>query len=66
MTTKSKDYPWRVPVKFQGKSGEITLDQVRTIDKSRIIKTLGTLDELTSSRLLKMYLQNYLANHYTH
>jgi mRNA interferase MazF len=52
MTTKSKYYPWRVPVKFQEKSGEITLDQIRTIDKSRIIKTLGTLDELTSSKLL--------------
>ena len=44
MTTKSHAYPTRVPLTFQGKSGWIVLDQIRTIDKSRIIKKLGKLN----------------------
>ena len=43
MTTSSKDYPTRVEVKHDSKIGWIVLDQVRTIDKQRIIKTLGKL-----------------------
>jgi mRNA interferase MazF len=43
MTTVSHPYPTRVPVRFDKKSGWIVLDQIRTIDKKRIIKTLGKL-----------------------
>ena len=43
MTTKSHRYPTRVPLSFSGKKGWIVLDQIRTIDKSRIIKPLGKL-----------------------
>jgi mRNA interferase MazF len=43
MTTKAHEYPTRIPVTFQGKKGWIVLDQIRTIDKERIIKKLGTL-----------------------
>jgi mRNA interferase MazF len=38
MTTKSKSYPSRVELSFQGKKGYIVLDQIRTVDKSRFIK----------------------------
>jgi mRNA interferase MazF len=44
MTTKSHAYPTRVPLTFQGKSGWVVLDQIRTIDKSRIISKLGKLN----------------------
>ena len=44
MTTKSHAYPTRVPLTFQGKSGWIVLDQIRTIDKLRIINKLGKLN----------------------
>jgi mRNA interferase MazF len=44
MTTKSHAYPTRVPLTFQGKSGWVVLDQIRTIDKSRIIRKLGKLN----------------------
>lgn len=44
MTTAGKDYPTRVPCKFQEKKGQIILDQIRTIDKSRLIKKLGAVD----------------------
>lgn len=44
MTTKSHDYPTRVKVKFQGKSGLIVLDQIRTVDKRRLVKRLGRIN----------------------
>jgi mRNA interferase MazF len=44
MTTKGRDYPTRVPCSFQGKSGQVVLDQLRTVDKTRLVKRLGRLD----------------------
>ena len=43
MTTKSKKYPTRIEVKHERKIGWIVIDQIRTIDKQRIIKVLGRL-----------------------
>lgn len=43
MTTKSRSYPTRVRVKQQNESGWLVIDQLRTIDKQRIIKILGQL-----------------------
>jgi mRNA interferase MazF len=54
MTTKGRDYPTRVPVRFQKKTGQIVLDQIRTIDKSKLVKRLGKIDELTIRRVLKL------------
>lgn len=45
MTTKSRRYPTRVKIKHKGKAGWVILDQVRAIDKIRIVKKLGVLDE---------------------
>lgn len=45
MTTKSHTYPTRVEVKHNNKSGWVVFDQIRTIDKSRIIKPLGGLTD---------------------
>ena len=45
MTTKSRKYPTRIKVKHKNKIGWIVIDQIRTIDKSRIVKTLGTLSD---------------------
>jgi mRNA interferase MazF len=44
MTSSPKDYPTRVSCTFRKKSGQIVLDQIRTIDKKRLIKKLGTVD----------------------
>jgi mRNA interferase MazF len=52
MTTRGQQYPSRVPCEFDGKPGHIVLDQIRTIDKSRIIRLLGKLDEEEQSALL--------------
>ena len=43
MTTKTRAYPTRAAITFEGKSGAIVLDQIRAIDKRRVIKTLGKL-----------------------
>lgn len=45
MTTSSRKYPTRVEVKHNGKTGWIAIDQIRTIDKVRVIITLGTLNK---------------------
>ena len=44
MTSANKDYPTRVSCIFRKKQGQIVLDQIRTIDKTRLIKKLGTID----------------------
>lgn len=44
MTTRSKKYPTRVACRFKKKSGEIVLDQIRTIDKARLLQKLGVID----------------------
>ncbi len=44
MTTAGKAYPTRVFCEFQGKNGQIVLDQIRTIDKYRLSKRVGTVD----------------------
>ena len=52
MTTKGRSYPTRVPCTFQRKSGEVVLDQLRTVDKARLVKRLGRLDAATSDAVL--------------
>ena len=44
MTTAGRPYPTRVPCTFKGKKGQIVLDQVRTLDKVRLVKRLGSID----------------------
>jgi mRNA interferase MazF len=43
MTTKGRDYPTRIPCRFQGKTGQVVLDQIRTVDKARLVSRLGLL-----------------------
>ena len=54
MTTKSSNYPTRIPLTFQSKKGWIVLDQIRTIDKKRIIKKLGMLTPAKISETKKV------------
>ena len=44
MTLKSRPYPTRVHVKFRGKDGWVVLDQIRTVDRKRLVKKLGKID----------------------
>ena len=47
MTTKGRAYPTRAPCRFGGRSGQIVLDQLRTVDKARLVKKLGQIGENT-------------------
>jgi mRNA interferase MazF len=52
MTTAGKDYPTRVSCTFKKKKGQIVLDQIRTIDKIRLVKKLGTIDPKTQLKVI--------------
>ena len=54
MTTAGKDYPTRVKCQFKKKKGQIVLDQVRTIDKTRLIKKLGKIDPETQVEVISV------------
>ena len=54
MTTRGRDYPTRVGCTFKGKPGQVVLDQIRTIDKVRLIKKLGRIDKQTQAEVLSV------------
>ena len=54
MTTKGRAYPTRVSCTFRGKRGQIVLDQIRTVDRSRLIKKLGGLTPAQASAVLEV------------
>jgi mRNA interferase MazF len=54
MTTAGKDYPTRIACQFKKKNGHIFLDQIRTIDKTRLIKNLGSLDAETQLKVISV------------
>jgi mRNA interferase MazF len=54
MTTKGRPYPSRVAIKFKGKSGHIVLDQIRTVDKKRLVKKLSRIDKDTQTAVLAL------------
>lgn len=54
MTTVGRPYPTRVDCRFSGKSGQIALDQIRTIDRERAVKRLGSLDARTGRAVLRV------------
>ena len=52
MTTAGKEYPTRISCTFKKKKVQIVTDQIRTIDKSRLIKRLGTIDPNTQLEVI--------------
>jgi len=54
MTSTIKNYPTRVTTTFQGKKGQIVLDQIRTVDKRRLIKKLGTISSVAEEKVLSV------------
>jgi mRNA interferase MazF len=53
MTTKGLDMPFRVKSVFQGLAGQVVLDQIRAVDKSRLLKRLGVLPAGFADEVLK-------------
>lgn len=52
MTTRTQEAPFRVPVTFEGKTGLILLDQIRTLDKARLITKKGEISEAVLNEVL--------------
>ncbi|MBA3947503.1 MAG: type II toxin-antitoxin system PemK/MazF family toxin [Herpetosiphonaceae bacterium] len=59
MTTKGRPYPTRVECSFQGKDGQIVLDQIRTVDKVRLVRQLGNIDMQTQAEVLTVLSQMF-------
>ena len=51
MTTTMRPYPSRVDLTFARKKGQVALDQIRTVDKSRLVRRLGRLDDATGMNI---------------
>jgi mRNA interferase MazF len=54
LTTRRRAWPTRVPVVFQKKAGEVVLDQIRTIDRARLVRRLGSLEQETGEQVLSV------------
>lgn len=52
MTTGGQPYPWRVECRFQEQQGRVALDQLRTVDRERLVHYLGALTDETMGRVL--------------
>jgi mRNA interferase MazF len=59
MTTKGRDYPTRVNCQFEGKEGQVVLDQIRTIDKTRLTKRLGKITPSTQKEVLGVLMEMF-------
>jgi mRNA interferase MazF len=59
LTSKLKNYPTRVPCKVEGKQGQIVLDQIRTVDKSRLVKKIDTLNKTTQRKVLNILKEKF-------
>ncbi|MEX2575013.1 MAG: type II toxin-antitoxin system PemK/MazF family toxin [Balneolaceae bacterium] len=54
LTSAIKKYPTRVTTTFQGKRGQVVLDQIRTVDKRRLIKKLGIISSISEEKVLNV------------
>ena len=54
MTSTQRNYPTRVDLTFQKKDVQIVLDQIRTVDKKRLVKKLGTISSNAQSRVVEI------------
>jgi mRNA interferase MazF len=60
MTTQSKNYPTRVEVKHHEKTGWVVIDQIRTIDKQRVLKLLGKLSDKEIIRIKNIIRETFV------
>jgi mRNA interferase MazF len=60
MTTAVKSYPTRVPVHFQGVAGAVALDQIRTLNRRRVIKVLGSISPTEVEQCKRILHETYV------
>jgi len=61
MTSGGHTYPFRVPCRFQSRSGHVVLDQIRTMDRSRLIQRLGRLSSVAILKSLQVLQEMFAA-----
>ena len=61
MTKRGRSYPTRIACRFQGKRGQVVLDQIRTVDKERLVKKLGTLHKRAQTEVLAVLREMFAA-----
>jgi len=54
MTSKGKNYPTRIACSFKGKNGQIVLDQIRTVDRKRLVKKLGVISKNAQTKTINL------------
>lgn len=59
LTTKGRNYPTRVNCRFEGKDGQIVLDQIRTVDKSRLVKKLENIPSDIQQEVLSVLMEMF-------
>ena len=59
MTTTLRSYPTRVSLRFQGKSGQAALDQLRTVDRQRLVRKLGTVSSTVAQQASDVLLEMF-------
>ena len=62
MTTAIRNYPTRVPIRFQRKNGQIALDQIRTVDKMRLVRRLGGAHRETAGKVSAVLVEMFAMN----
>ena len=60
-TTGSHPYPFRIPCRLAGKSGHVVLDQIRTVDRARLVKKVGRLSPGTLESVLGVLQEMFAA-----
>lgn len=59
LTGTIRNYPTRVNCHFEGKSGQLAIDQIRSVDKTRLIKKLGIMDDETCKLLCSVIVETF-------
>lgn len=59
MTSKGFEYIFRVKINFDEKNGLVLLDQIRTVDKTRLIKKIGQVDKNTSKKISNLLVEMF-------
>ena len=59
LTTTIKNYPIRITCFFEGKQGQLAIDQIRSIDRIRLVKKLGTLDDITCKNICSLLIETF-------
>ena len=59
LTKVLRNYPTHIPCKVEGKRGQIVLDQIGTIDKSRLVRKIGTLNKTTQKKVVSVLIEMF-------